>query len=314
VLGYNVPAFFVLLARATRFRPDLIYERYSLFAGAGYLVARLRRVPFILEVNAPLSLEMSTYESLAFESLARRMETWICRSATKTIVVTRAMARILEASGVPADHLLVMPNGVDRARFHSGLDGSGVRERHGLSESYVVGFVGWIRPWHGVDLLLRAAARLAAEIPTLRVLIVGDGPALPELRALAEELRLSERVVFTGAVPAEDIPVHVAAMDVAVQPNVTDYASPIKLFEYLAVGRAVMAPRKENILEVVEEGKTALLYTPGDVADMSANLRRLHDDPELRARLGRAGHQLIEEREYHWLGNARKVVEIVRRA
>jgi glycosyltransferase involved in cell wall biosynthesis len=165
-----------------------------------------------------------------------------------------------------------------------------------------------------VDLLLRAAARLAAEIPALRVLIVGDGPALPELRALAEELRLSERVVFTGAVPAEDIPVHVAAMDVAVQPNVTDYASPIKLFEYLAVGRAVVAPRKENILEVVEEGKTALLYSPGDVADMSANLRRLHEDPGLRARLGRSGHQLIEEREYHWLGNARKVVEIVRRA
>jgi glycosyltransferase involved in cell wall biosynthesis len=311
LLAYNVPAFFVLLVRSFRFRPNMIYERYSLFAGAGLLVARLRGIPFLLEVNAPLSIEMKTHGSLRFESLARRMETWICRSATRTIVVTQAMASILEASGVPADRLSVMPNGVDRSRFHPGVDGSAVRARHGLEECFVVGFVGWIRPWHRVDLLLQSAARLG-HIEALRIFVVGDGPAVPDLIALARELNVSDRVVFSGAVTQEEIPAHLAAMNVAVQPDVTEYASPIKLFEYLAMGRAVIAPRKANILEVVEDGSTALLYAPGEVSDLTDKIQRLHDDPDLVARLSRAADRLIEERQFHWLGNARKVVEMTR--
>jgi glycosyltransferase involved in cell wall biosynthesis len=110
------------------------------------------------------------------------------------------------------------------------------------------------------------------------------------------------------------VPAYIAAMDVAVQPDVNEYASPIKLFEYLATGRAVLAPRKANILEVVEDGVTARLFTPGDAEDLGAAIVRLHADAELRDRLGRAGAELIDARQFHWVGNARRVVELARGA
>ncbi len=122
---------------------------------------------------------------------------------------------------------------------------------------------------------------------------------------------MGERVVFSGAVPREEVPDHVAAMDVAVQPDVTDYASPIKLFEYLAMGKAVVAPDKPNIREVVADGQEALLVPPGSAAAMAEALARLHRDAALRRTLGARAARLVSERAYHWEGNARRVLEAV---
>jgi glycosyltransferase involved in cell wall biosynthesis len=309
-LVYNVPAFLVLVGKMLRGRPDLVYERYALFGVAGRLASGLFQVPFVLEVNAPLSLEMSREQPLAFHRVAQRIETWLCRRATRTIVVSRAMARILEDQGAPPERLWVMPNGVDREVFRADVDGGSVRRELGLLDHFVIGFVGWVRSWHGVDRLIEAAAELGEEVPELIVLVVGDGPARPDLEALASGLGIGDRVRFTGALPQSRIPEHIAAMDVAVQPDVTEYASPIKLFEYLAMGRAVVAPRKENIAEIVSEDEHALLFEPGNTSDLARSLRRLHADPGLRCRLGEHGARLIDEREYSWLGNARRVAQL----
>jgi len=310
-LGYNLPAFVVLAFAVLRDRPDLIYERYALFNVSGLWVARLFRIPFLLEVNAPLSLEHREHGDLVMHGLAERIERWLCRSATRTVVVTAAMGRIFEQGGVPAQKLLVMPNGVDRERFHPRVDGGEVRRERELEDGFVVGFVGWIRPWHGVDRLIDAVAILAPEFPELRLLLVGDGPAVPDLRARVRRLGIGERVQFTGALPAEQVPAHVAAMDVAVQPDVTDYASPIKLFEYLALARPVIAPAKPNITEVVDDGDSALLFEPGSTEQLADCIRRLHEDEHLRSHIAARGAALIDERGYDWEANARRVVEIV---
>lgn len=310
-LGYNVPAFVVLLWRAYRFRPDVIYERYSLFSASGYFVARLMGVPFILEVNAPLSLEMSEHGELTFKRLARRMENWLCQSATRMIVVSGAMEDVFRRQGVTTDNVLVMPNGVDKDRFNPQLDGRDVRVRYGLEGRFVVGFVGWIRPWHGVDTLIEALAQASGEYDGLHLLIVGDGPAVPDLKERVKALGLTERVVFTGAVSDASIPEHIAAMDVAVQPNVTEYASPIKLFEYLAVGKAVIAPDKANIREVVSDGKSALIYPTGDISALAKRIDRLHCDTALRQQLGANAAVLIDQRGYTWQGNAQRVIDAV---
>jgi glycosyltransferase involved in cell wall biosynthesis len=310
-MGYNVPAFLVLAASMALRRPALVYERYALFNVAGRLASALYRVPFVLEVNAPLSLEMAKHDGLVFRGLAQRVEDWLCRRATKTVVVTEAMARIFAERGVPMERLLVTPNGVDPDHFHPEVDGSAVRERHSLRDAFVVGFVGWVRPWHGVDTLIDAVARLKDRLGDLRLLIVGDGPALPALKEQAEKSSVTDRVIFTGPVVQDEVPAHVAAMDVAVQPNVTEYASPIKLFEYLALGKAVVAPRKPNIEEVVTDGQDALLFETGDVEDLARCLAALHDDPALRHRLSSEAIRLVRDRDYSWEGNARRVLEAV---
>ncbi len=310
-LAYNVPGFFMLTASVLRRRPELIYERYALFTLCGRWVARLFGLPFVLEVNAPLSLELSRHGGLAFAGLARRLETWLLSSSTRTVVVSQAMADLFVRQGVPAGNLVVMHNGVDVDRFNPQVDGRAVRARLGLEDSCVVGFVGWMRPWHGVQQLIDAVAELQPVCPGLRLLLVGGGPALPGLREQVAGLGMEHAVVFTGPLRATDVPAHVAAMDVVVQPDVTDYASPIKLFEYLAVGRAVLAPAKPNILEIVTDGQTALTFAAGDQAALSAALKRLYGDPALRTRLGAAGAALIDQRGYRWRCNARRVVDLV---
>ena len=312
VLGYNVPAFFVILWQVLRRKHDFIYERYSLFSLSGYFVAKLMRLPFILEVNAPLSLEMKQHESLTFERFAHWLEDWLIQRATHTIVVTAAMRDIFVRRGIAKDKFLIMPNGVDRQHFNRAVNADSVAAKWQLRDRFVVGFVGWIRPWHGVDFLLRAAAQCRATIPELCIFIVGDGPAVPDLKHLTAELDLQQHVVFTGAVDSSAIPSHVAAMDVAVQPDVTAYASPIKLFEYLALGKAIIAPDKANILEVVNDGDTALIYTPGDVAQLAQHITTLYQDTTLRQKLADNAYQLIEQRAYHWLGNAQRVIDAVK--
>jgi len=311
VLAYNVPAFCALVAAMIRWRPDFVYERYALFGIAGRVASGLLRVPFVLEVNAPLSLEMNREQRLALRGLAQRLEDWLFRHATRTIVVSGAMARILEARGIPHERLCVMPNGVDRDVFRPDVDGGPRRQELGLGDRFVVGFVGWVRPWHGVDRLVDATAALAVRIPGLVLLIVGDGPAMPDLLARAEAAGIADRVRFTGAVPPADVPGYVAAMDVAVQPDVTEYASPIKLFEYLAMGRPVIAPRRDNITEVVVEGEQALLFEPGDTDGLADCIERAWRDADLRRRLARQAVALVEARGYYWDGNARKVLRLV---
>ncbi|HKJ87113.1 MAG TPA: glycosyltransferase family 4 protein, partial [Gammaproteobacteria bacterium] len=267
-LGYNLPAFFVLTWQMLRFRPELVYERYALFNVAGRWAAAVFRVPFVLEVNAPLSEEMKEHGGLVLQGLARRVENRLCATADRTVVVSAAMREVFTRRGLPEERFLVVPNAVDRDRFHPGVSGDGVRKELGLGDHLVVGFVGWIRPWHGVDDLLEAFGRLAERRTDAALLLVGDGPAVPALRARSVELGLEDRVIFTGPVDRERVPEYVAAMDVAVQPNVTAYASPIKLFEYLATGRPVIAPDKPNITEVISEGREGLLFRAGDVEDL----------------------------------------------
>lgn len=310
-LAYNGPAFVLLLWAVLRHRPAFIYERYSLFSFAGRLVAWLTRRPLVLEVNAPLSLELQTHGDLVLRRLAQRIEDWLCRRATRTIVVTQAMADIFAARGVPPERLMVMPNGVDGARFNPQVDGQAVRARYVSEDAVVVGFVGWIRPWHGVDGLIHACAALRETHPGLHLLIVGDGPAVPGLKRLVEDLELTTRVHFTGPVARDAIPAHIAALDVAVQPDVTDYASPIKLFEYLAVGRAVVAPDKPNIREVVQHEHSALLFPPRDWGGLAEQLGHLLEDASIRERLGQQAAALVEERGYTWQANARHVIASV---
>lgn len=308
---YNIPAFIVLMFYLLRDRPQIVYERYALFNVAGRLAAGLFRVPFVLEVNAPLSLELKHHGGLVFRGVAQRVEDWLCRSATRTVVVSEAMAAIFRARGVPGERLMVVPNGVDRRHFNPGVDGARIRDSYKLDNRIVIGFVGWVRPWHGVDRLLEAVATLAAATPDLSVLVVGDGPALPGLRTLAQRLGIADRVIFTGAVEQHEVPEFLAAMDIAVQPDVTAYASPIKLFEYLALGKAIVAPRRPNIEEVVEDGRHALLFSPGDTAELASAIGRLCRDEVLRTRIGNAAYRLSEQNGYYWDANARRVLEAV---
>lgn len=298
-IAYNVPAYMRLARAARSFRPDVIYERYNLFYVAGALLARRTRVPFYLEVNAPLADERSREGGLGLLGLARAMERFVWNSADRIAAVTGVLRDIIATQGAPRARIEVVANGIDMACF------AAIPAPSRQDETVTLGFIGFMRAWHGLDRLLEAVARHGGE--RVRVLIVGDGPALPDLRRQAETLGLASRVRFTGLADRAAVPPLLAEMDIAVQPKAVAYASPLKVFEYMAAGRAIVAPDQPNIREILTHEETALLFDPAEPDGVWRAILRLVEDASLRHRLGLAARAEIARRDYTWRANAERV-------
>jgi glycosyltransferase involved in cell wall biosynthesis len=294
-------------------RPDLVYERYALFGTAGVAVARELGVPLILEVNAPLSQEQERHRGLAYGATAREIERTVLRSANHVIAVSSALERWVVSAGVRPERVRVLPNAVDLARFEPGsVDRHAVRAQLGLANEPVVGFLGTLKSWHDVPTLVRAMASLGHRRPAPHLLVVGDGPERRRLEELARSQRLAEATTFTGPIPHASVAAYIGAFDVAVVPygrTQTSYFSPLKLFEYFAAGRPVVAADVGDIGHCVRHGETGLLYPAGDAEALAGAISSLLADRARAASLAQAGRQHV--RAFHtWEGNARLVAEL----
>lgn len=312
-LGYTLVAYRRLAAAAREFKPDVIYERYNLFLLAGWLLKRRTGLPLLLEVNAPLAEERGRFGGLGLPRLARWAEGLAWRGADFALPVTDVLADHLRAVGVPQARIRVIPNGINEAHFAAAPQPAAAKAALSWEGALVLGFTGFVRDWHGMDRVIRWMASDRAPA-NARLLVVGDGPARPDLERLAAELRLGDRVRFTGVIHRDRVPALVAAFDIALQPAVVDYASPLKLIEYLALGKAIIAPRQRNIEEVLDDGENALLFAPGDEAGFEQALARLAGDAALRDSLGQGARDTIARRQLTWAGNARQAVSLARLA
>lgn len=302
-IAYSAPAYLKLAARSRTAAPDVLYERYNLFYHAGARLARAHGLPFLLEVNAPLAEERARHGKLALKSLAQQSERSIWRAADRVFPVTHALARHVEAAGVAPERIEVIPNGVEMALL-ADHDGRPVRARYGLGDKIVLGFTGFVRDWHGLD---RVIAYLGARRRNdVALLVVGDGDVRPALEAQARQLGVDGAVIFTGIVQRDAVPGHLAAFDIALQPAVTAYASPLKLIEYMASARAIVAPDTANIREVLGAGE-ATLVREGDTKGFIAALDALIADPALRWRLGTAARSSLLRQGLTWDANAIRV-------
>jgi glycosyltransferase involved in cell wall biosynthesis len=303
-----------MIARAaTRFHPDFIYERYAFGNVGGVLAGRRLGIPLVLEVNAPLADELARTHGVFFAVLARRLEALALRRADLICVVSEALRGIVLAGGARQGRVLVVPNGVDTQTFRP-LEPerrAAVRRDLGLPEqengqTLVLGFAGFVRKWHRLDLVLACLAR--PEFAGARLVVVGEGPHSRALARRAAELGIADRVLLLGARPHEEMPSLLAALDVALLPGIPCYASPLKLYEYMAVGLPVVAPDQENLREVLRHRENALLFAPDSCEALTAALMELKDDPDLRRRLGANARAAVLGEGRSWRGVARRVV------
>ena len=307
-LAYGTVAFVRLWFAYRRERPDIIYERYNLYLLAGTWLKRLVGIPLLLEVNAPLVAERSQFDRLTNKRIARWAEQAAWRSASYVLPVTRVLADEVEQAGVDPQHVAVIQNGVAPEFLRGTANGSRVKKRFGLENCLVLGFTGFIREWHRLERVIDFIARNKTD--RLRAIFVGTGPAVAELQQHAAAQGVAEHVIFTGLVAREEIVDYVAAFDVALQPHVVPYASPLKLFEYMALGRAIVAPATANIREVLSNSEDALLFDPDDAAAFGAALEQLCGDSALRERLGRAARATLERGGFTWADNARRIMAL----
>jgi glycosyltransferase involved in cell wall biosynthesis len=311
-LLYNVLGYY-RLARALRGRTaDLIYERYALNTVCGALASRRFGVPMLLEVNAPWPDQLPSLAPLRFRRFARNLERWICSNSTQTIAVSEALRRLLIREGAPEDRLTVMHNAVDPVIFNPTVSGQEVRRKYGLDDGVVAGFVGWLRDWHGLADLIDAVRSSDLMARGLRLLIVGIGPAFRQVERRVRELGLADQVILTGAVAHQDVPAHLAALDIALQPRATAYACPMKLVEYMAMGRCIVAPDQPNIRELLSDGISARLFPPGDYRSLINLMSDLMGSPAERSAFGRNARRTVVERDLTWRANAVRVLDLLR--
>ena len=306
-VAYNAVAW-MRLSRAVRVsKPDLIYERYALFSFAGVLFARWRGIPLILEVNTPYAQAWAKYFGLHLQRLGRWIERRTLLAADHIVTVTHVQRGLLETMGVPGSRITVSHNAIDPDWFSSEkhLDPA-LRARLGLA-GVVVGFVGTMNRWQGIPSFQGVIRSVLEQCPDVSFLFVGDGEFRPALEAFCRDNGHADRVVFAGRQPHAQVPRFVAAMDIAVLLNSNSYGSPMKIFEYWAMGKAVVAPSVQPVLEVLQEGRTGLLIEPGNVEQMAARIVQLARDAGLRQRLGRAGRDYVVA-NHTWRDNAEQIV------
>jgi glycosyltransferase involved in cell wall biosynthesis len=296
-----------LLEPLRAFGPDVIYERYSLFAYGGIELARRLGIPHVLEVNAPLSHEAATHRELVLKRTAETLEREILLGSDALVVVSRALARYARGLGVPCERITVLPNGVDPELFAPVVSGAEVRSRYGIEGHEVLGFVGTLKPWHDLDTLVEALRLLAARRPAVHLLVVGDGPGRSRLQVLEHD-----SVTCTGAVSHGDVPRYMAAMDVVVVPYGRDadsYFSPLKLFEAMAMAKPVVGARLGEVAETVVDGESGILYEPGCADDLADKIASVLDAAERGEALGQAARRSVLA-THTWDHNAQRTIAL----
>jgi glycosyltransferase involved in cell wall biosynthesis len=294
------------------FRPDLIYERHCLFSTAGLGLARYFGIPLILEVNAPLMFEQQQMRGLSLPLVARACERLVLTGADQIVAVSAALRAYAADLGVAQERVSVIANAADPEVFGPADGLSPIRQELDWSDRFVIGFVGSMKPWHGVETLLRALQLLGGGGSPFRLLLVGAGPLLPDLQQQSEQLGLADAVHMTGAVPHQAVPDLLRAMDVTVAAYASDaaeYFSPVKLFEYMAAGLPVVAARVGQVCKVIEEGRTGWLYNPGDAGELAGVIRRIATDRDACRQVGAAARERVLQ-QYTWRHNARRIVAI----
>ena len=283
---------------------EFVWQRHELFHTAGVDLARRIGAPLVLFVPALLvwqarqwSIRRPGWDGW----LERHGELPALRAAQVVACGTDVLAEEVIRLGVAPEHVLVTPTGVDLDRFTPPPNGDAIRRSLGPDVRFVIGWVGSFRPFHVLDQLVAAAP----AVPGTVLLFVGDGPERSRIEALASAAGV--RAVFTGTVEPDEMPRHLAAMDVGVvlaDPRSFHY-SPLKVAEYLAAGLAVVAPDVEPLAGRLEPGRNSVLYPPGDSAALRSVLEQLASDAE-RVRSLRAG-ALASAPEWSWDEQVRRV-------
>jgi glycosyltransferase involved in cell wall biosynthesis len=304
-LAVNAPEYAATRREIAQFKPDLLYKRHARFDVAALAAARRAGVPSVLEVNCLFSQPPYVqFEPMTFHRMATAVERRALRQASLVVTVSSPLARLARSlAGVDA---LVVPNGADISRFdRAAADPARVRNRYRLGDRLVVGWVGVLRDWHGLELLLDAIGQL----PDVHLLVVGDGPGRAVLDERAQAAGVAGRVTVTGRIAHDEMPHFIAAMDVAaVADERTGVASPMKLLEYMEMGTAVIAPAMDNIRDVVTDRENGLLFAPGDRDALLSCLRELRGDRALRASLGVNARASVE-RDRTWTRIAGRILD-----
>ena len=299
---------------------SFIYQRSALNAYAGIKYAMKYRIPFVLEYNGSEVWISNKWggRRLKANDLSQKIEILTFEKADLITCVSTPLKDQLIELGIKPDKIIVNPNGVNPEMYSPTVDGTEVRKKMSISDStIVIGFIGTFGAWHGTDVLAQAFAELVSQeklAAPVHLLLVGDGLKMPDVKKVIQEKEIGDLCTLTGVVPQDQGPKYLAACDILVSPQVrnTDgtpfFGSPTKLFEYMAMGKAIVTSDMDQMADIFENGKTAILCEPGNVSALTEALRRLIEDGELRQHLGQMARVEVCSK-YTWKMHTEKIIK-----
>jgi len=288
---------------------NLIHERFNLLALGGAWASKKIGIPFVLEVNADL-LEQRKFKGVPERGLRRLFAKWTTRmcfdAAAKIICISVGLKDHLSRKwNIEEDKLDVLPCAADVEAFGLHLDSKHIRQGLGLTTEPVLIWVGGFYPWHDLDLLLSSFTLVLQRHPNAKLVLVGDGPTRQSVEQKVQQNGLRQSVLMTGAIAHAGVPEMLSIADIAVVPSAPVLASrggtgtPLKLFEYMAAGKPIVATALNEAAEVIQDGRNGLLVQAGDVNRFAEAILALLNDPEERVRLGQNARQQAVE-QYSW--------------
>lgn len=260
---YNLWAYRHIKAAVKSRRYDFIYERHFFFSFASGIVARREGIPLVVEVNELAGIERVRGNHLTW--LARRCERSLFSNATIVSVVSKFLKDTITRNypGIDTSRVKVIPNGVRRDTFGREYRGRSLRKEYGIEDKVVFGFIGFflhVSSWHALEWFLSAFIDAVRERPEAVLLLVGDGPGRQRLEEIAREGDFTGRMFITGIIPNEKIGDYIDAMDIGTIPHTNEYRSPIKMFEYMGLGKPILAPVQEPVTSVLGEVQGDYLF------------------------------------------------------
>lgn len=306
-LLYNLFLPFRLLPILWRQPDAVLYERHAYFMFMGVLLGKWLRRPVVLEVNELAGFKRA--RGLIMERLARRIDAWVFSRASHILCVSRVLADEAQRRGANSERVHVLPNAIDPNRFRASGAGQSLRARLGLEGSIVIGHVGLFYPWDRLDVLIEVVKSIRDRHPGIKVLLVGDGPEMENLKQTACRLGMESTVILSGPVSRDDVPAYIDAMDICVLPDSNAFGSPIALFEFMAMGKPCVVPDLGPMRDVIDDNVTGIMFPHADYDALEKALLRFVEDSRLRIQMGaRAKHTVFKL--HTWAANARFIVQL----
>lgn len=296
-------------------KPEILLVRYNIFNFSIAIVAKILRIPFILEINAPMAYEKKMFgkSAVKLSSIGWLFERLMINYADILYVVSNQLKEFYIERNVPSWKIHVIFNGVDEKKINISYSSNKISAEYDLQDRKVLGFVGSFHYWHGVEQLQSFIMKILSRYDNTAFLMVGDGPLKHKMECFVKENRISDNVIFTGYVEYDNIPSYLAAMDIVLAPYPNHklfYYSPIKLFEYMAAGKSVIATSIGQIKEIIEDGVNGILFEAENYDEMLEKSYLLLQDDSLCRRIGAEARKTIE-RNYTWGHTAKELNRII---
>lgn len=304
-IAYNIMAIKKLKKQIYKKKPEYIYERYAFYCFTGIYLAKRTGIPIALEVNEVGGFDRVRPQKLV--KLSKLFEKYIFSNANVIVTVSEFLKEQIISRGGKRDSIIVVPNGVDKRLFDAGIDSDNLKQKYNTRNKKIIGFVGYLVHWHRLDLLLETFAKIRNNYPDTVLMLVGDGILRNELESLSKKLRIDDALIITGRVNHSEIPNYIDMFDIAVIPNSNEYRSPIKMFEYMAMGKAIIAPDQPPILSVIENETTGFIFKNGNIDDLTKSIEMALDSEEKCQNVGRNAKKLVFDK-FTWDAHATAIL------